>query len=158
MQVPDNTPSTGIPASPRMRGFTKPRARYRQLTGGRLRLSAWRILARERLHARINLRVRVCAKVLPILRMEAVRVMRPRTEARIHELGITLPKLPAPGGNYLSAKTVGNLVFLAGVISTGPEGVITGTVGLDSTVEEAYRAAALTQLVVLQGHLGSLDE
>jgi len=84
--------------------------------------------------------------------------MRPRTEARIHELGITLPKLPAPGGNYLSAKTVGNLVFLAGVISTGPEGVITGTVGLDRTVEEAYRAAALTQLVVLQGHLGSLDE
>ena len=82
-------------------------------------------------------------------------------EARIRELGITLPALPAPGGNYLSAKTVGNLVFLAGVISTGPEGVITGTVGLNRTIDEAYtaaRACALTQLAVLKRHLGSLEE
>jgi len=87
--------------------------------------------------------------------MEAARIMRPRTEARIRERGITLPALPAP------AKTVGNLVFLAGVISTGPEGVITGTAGLDRTVEEAYRAAracALTHLAILEGHLGSLEE
>src|SRR5260370_13644808 len=82
-------------------------------------------------------------------------------EARIRELGMTLPALPAPGGNYLSAKTVGNLVFLAGVISTGPEGVITGTVGLNRTIDEAYtaaRACALTQLAVLKRHLGSLEE
>jgi enamine deaminase RidA (YjgF/YER057c/UK114 family) len=82
-------------------------------------------------------------------------------EARIRELGITLPALPAPGGNYLSAKTFGNLVFLAGVISTGPEGVITGTVGLNRTIDEAYtaaRACALTQLAVLKRHLGSLEE
>ena len=39
-------------------------------------------------------------------------------EARLQQLGITLPALPAPGGNYLSAKTVGNIVYLAGVIST----------------------------------------
>jgi len=58
--------------------------------------------------------------------------MRPRTEARIRERGITLPALPAP------AKTVGNLVFLAGVISTG--------------------ACALTHLAILEGHLGSLEE
>lgn len=83
------------------------------------------------------------------------------TEERLRKLGIALPVLPAPGGNYLSAKTVGNLVFLAGVISTGPEGVITGTAGLDRTVDDAYaaaRACALTQLAVLQRHLGSLDE
>src|SRR6202049_1303223 len=82
------------------------------------------------------------------------------TEERLRKLGITLPTLPAPGGNYLSAKTIGNLVFLAGVISTGPEGVITGTAGLDRTVDEGYaaaRACALTQLAVLQRHLGSLD-
>ena len=82
------------------------------------------------------------------------------SDARLRELGISLPSLPAPGGNYLSAKTVGNLVFLAGVISTGPDGVITGTVGLDRTIEEGYaaaRACALTQLAVLQRHLGSLD-
>lgn len=82
------------------------------------------------------------------------------TEARLRELGIALPTLPAPGGNYLSARTVGNLVFLAGVISTGPGGVITGTAGLNRTVDDGYaaaRACALTQLAVLQRHLGSLD-
>ena len=38
--------------------------------------------------------------------------------------------------------------------------MITGTVGVDRTVEEGYaaaRACALTQLAVLQRHLGSLD-
>jgi enamine deaminase RidA (YjgF/YER057c/UK114 family) len=86
--------------------------------------------------------------------------MATEREARLRELGMTLPALPAPGGNYLSAKTVGNLVFLAGVISTGPEGVITGTAGLNRTVDEGYaaaRACALTQLAVLRRHLGSLD-
>lgn len=82
------------------------------------------------------------------------------TEARLHALGIVLPKLPTPGGNYVPAKTVGHLVHLAGVISTSSEGVITGTMGLDRTIEEGYaaaRACALTQLAVLRGHLGSLD-
>jgi enamine deaminase RidA (YjgF/YER057c/UK114 family) len=81
-------------------------------------------------------------------------------DARLRELGITLPALPAPGGNYLPAKTAGNLVFLAGVISSGPDGVITGTAGRDRTVDDGYAAArscALTQLAVLQRHLGSLD-
>jgi enamine deaminase RidA (YjgF/YER057c/UK114 family) len=99
--------------------------------------------------------------VLSILTLEAARVMRPRTEDADSRLGITLPALPAPGGNYISVKTVGNLVFLAGVISTGPEGVIKGTASLDRTIEEAYRAAracTLTQLAILQSHLGSLDE
>jgi enamine deaminase RidA (YjgF/YER057c/UK114 family) len=86
--------------------------------------------------------------------------MASATEARLRELGITLPAPPASGGNYLSAKMVGKFVFLAGVISTGPEGVITGTAGLDRTIEEGYaaaRACALTQLTVLKGQLGSLD-
>jgi enamine deaminase RidA (YjgF/YER057c/UK114 family) len=82
------------------------------------------------------------------------------TEARLRELGITLPAPPAAGGNYVPAKTLGRIVYLAGVISTGPEGVIAGTVGLDRSVEEGYaaaRACALTQLAVLKHHLGSLD-
>ena len=82
------------------------------------------------------------------------------TDERLRELSIALPELPAAGGNYVSAKTVANVVYLAGVISSDAGKVITGTVGLDRTIEEGYaaaRACALTQLAVLRNHLGSLD-
>ena len=81
-------------------------------------------------------------------------------EENLAALGLTLPELPAPGGNYLSAKRVGSIVYLSGVISTGPEGITTGTAGLDRTAEAGYaaaRACALTQLAVLRRELGSLD-
>src|ERR1700733_10862053 len=81
-------------------------------------------------------------------------------EAKLKELGYSLPVLPAPGGNYLSAKVVGNLVFLAGVISSDESGVLTGIVGREKSIEEGYAAAqrcALTQLAVLKQTLGSLD-
>lgn len=71
--------------------------------------------------------------------------------------GHTLPTLPAPGGNYLSAKTVGKLVYLAGVISSDENGIITAPI---SDLETGYAAAqrcALTQLAVLKQHLGSLE-
>jgi enamine deaminase RidA (YjgF/YER057c/UK114 family) len=78
-------------------------------------------------------------------------------EERLAAAGYTLPDLPAPGGNYLSAKTVGKLVYLAGVISSDENGVVVGQV---CDLEEGYRAArlcGLTQLAVLKRHLGSLD-
>jgi enamine deaminase RidA (YjgF/YER057c/UK114 family) len=83
-----------------------------------------------------------------------------RAEERLKELGIVLPELPGPGGNYLPARTIGNVVYLAGVISTRDGKVVAGTVGADRTLEEGYaaaRACALTQLAVLKRHLGSLD-
>jgi enamine deaminase RidA (YjgF/YER057c/UK114 family) len=81
-------------------------------------------------------------------------------EEQLAELGLALPAPPAPGGNYLSAKRVGSLVYLAGVISTNASGVMTGTVGLDRNVTDGYsaaRACALTQLSVLKRELGSLE-
>jgi enamine deaminase RidA (YjgF/YER057c/UK114 family) len=84
----------------------------------------------------------------------------PSFEENLLALGYTLPASPAPGGNYVSAKRAGAVVYLAGVISTGSEGVITGVAGADRTVEDGYaaaRACALTQLAVLKRELGSLD-
>ena len=81
-------------------------------------------------------------------------------EAKLNELGLVLPNLPAPGGNYLSARRVGDLLYLAGVISTVAGTVIQGTVGLDRSIDEGYQAAracALTQLAVIRRELGSLD-
>jgi enamine deaminase RidA (YjgF/YER057c/UK114 family) len=82
------------------------------------------------------------------------------TERRLKDLSIALPVPPEAGGNYVPAKTLGHMVYLAGVISTGPDGVITGTIGLNRSIEEGYLAAkccALTQLAVLKRHVGSLD-
>jgi enamine deaminase RidA (YjgF/YER057c/UK114 family) len=82
-------------------------------------------------------------------------------EASLKELGIILPALPQPGGNYLPAKTVGQIVYLAGVISIHNGEVIAGTAGAGRTIDEGYaaaRACALIQLAVLTTHLGSLDK
>jgi enamine deaminase RidA (YjgF/YER057c/UK114 family) len=81
-------------------------------------------------------------------------------EQNIAALGYTLPAVPAPGGNYVSSKRVGTVVYLSGVVSTGPAGIITGTAGLDSSIEDGYAAArvcALLQLAILKRDLGSLD-
>ncbi len=81
-------------------------------------------------------------------------------EEKLAQLGLALPQLPAPGGNYVSAKRATGIVYLAGAISTGPHGVITGTAGADRTIEDGYAAAqacALTQLAVLKRELGSLN-
>jgi len=84
-----------------------------------------------------------------------------RIDERLKALGIILPALPQPGGNYLPARSVGQIVYLAGVISIHAGEVITGTVGAGRTIEEGYaaaRACALIQLAVLASHLGSLGK
>jgi enamine deaminase RidA (YjgF/YER057c/UK114 family) len=84
----------------------------------------------------------------------------PSPDQNLAALGYTLPPAPAPGGNYVSSKQVSSIVYLSGVVSTNADGIITGTAGLDSTIEDGYaaaRACALTQLAVLKRDLGSLD-
>jgi enamine deaminase RidA (YjgF/YER057c/UK114 family) len=84
----------------------------------------------------------------------------PAPEDKLSELGLALPELPKPGGNYVPAKQVGDVLYLSGVISLGSEGVITGLAGVDRGIEQGYaaaRACALTQLAVLKRELGSLD-
>jgi enamine deaminase RidA (YjgF/YER057c/UK114 family) len=81
-------------------------------------------------------------------------------EARLTELGIVLPEPPPLGGNYVQAKTVGEMVYLAGSISLRGGAVVTGTAGVNAGVEEGYDAArccVLLQLAILRRHLGSLD-
>jgi enamine deaminase RidA (YjgF/YER057c/UK114 family) len=82
-------------------------------------------------------------------------------EARLKEKGIELPKVTAPVANYVNAVRTGNLLFLAGKGPTAPDGSwLTGKVGRDVAVEEAYRHARLTGLnliAVMKAELGSLD-
>ncbi len=77
-------------------------------------------------------------------------------EQRLQQLGIELPKVPGPLGNYLPANQVGNLVYTSG---QGSRSVI-GKVGGDLSIEQGYaaaREAALRCLACLQAQLGTLD-
>ena len=77
-------------------------------------------------------------------------------DRRIEELGLELPPVPAPAGNYVHAVRTGNLLFLAG---KGP-GKAAGKVGAEFTTEEGYRHArtvGLTLIAVMRAELGSLD-
>jgi enamine deaminase RidA (YjgF/YER057c/UK114 family) len=71
-------------------------------------------------------------------------------DKRLADLGLTLPPPPKPIGNYVPFRLAGNLLFLSGV---GPrradETMITGKVGADVTVEQAYEAAKLCGLNLL---------
>lgn len=77
-------------------------------------------------------------------------------ESRLHELGIELPDLPAPAGNYVHGVLAGKLLFLAG---KGPA-KSKGKVGTDVSIEQAYADARETGLYLLsaiKAELGSLD-
>ncbi len=82
-------------------------------------------------------------------------------EAALTELGIELKTPSSPVANYVNAVRTGNLIFLSGKGPSKPEGgYITGKVGEDLTVEEAYAAARLVgvnQLSVLKAELGNLN-
>jgi len=84
-------------------------------------------------------------------------------EQKLVELGLTLPQLPKPIGNYVPFKRAGDLIFLSGQGPRRPDGSpITGKVGRDVTVEEAYEHAKLVGLGLLAAARdaagGSLDK
>ena len=82
-------------------------------------------------------------------------------EARLKELGIVLPPVPTPVANYVPFRLAGHLLFLAGQGPRDEKGAtLTGKVGKDVSVEEAYRRARLVGLGLLaatRAALGSLD-
>jgi hypothetical protein len=79
-------------------------------------------------------------------RLRLLETMAVGIEARLKELGIMLPALPQSGGNYIPARTAGQIVYLAGVISIHAGEVITGTAGAGRTIP----ALPLNELVKLQ--------
>jgi enamine deaminase RidA (YjgF/YER057c/UK114 family) len=66
-----------------------------------------------------------------------------KIEARLNELGVTLPQPVAPVANYVPFVRSGNLVHISGQISLDASGGIKGTVGVDVDLETAQAAARL---------------
>jgi len=62
-------------------------------------------------------------------------------DARLAELNIVLPEPVAPVANYAPFVVTGNLVFISGQVSIGPNGLVTGKVGAALTIEQGIEAA-----------------
>lgn len=82
-------------------------------------------------------------------------------EAKLAELGIELPPVPAPVAAYVPTVRTGNLVFVSGqVAKQGGQLLYEGRVGAEVTVEQGYecaRVCALNALAALRAEVGSLD-
>lgn len=70
-------------------------------------------------------------------------------DAKLADLGLTLPDAPAPAANYVPFVQVGDLVFVSGQISQGPDGLITGKLGDGLTVADGAEAARRCGLSLL---------
>ena len=83
-------------------------------------------------------------------------------EAKLAQLGLTLPPVAAAIGSYVDVVRVGNLLFLSGKGPRQSSGdYITGRLGADLTTAQGYEAARLTallQLAVLKKELGDLSK
>ncbi|MEN9060559.1 RidA family protein [Ponticoccus litoralis] len=70
-------------------------------------------------------------------------------ETRLAELGLTLPDAPAPAANYVPYVISGNMLYVSGQVSMGPDGFITGKLGQDLSVEDGAAAAVACALSLL---------
>jgi enamine deaminase RidA (YjgF/YER057c/UK114 family) len=79
---------------------------------------------------------------------------------RIRQLGLELPPVFPPAGNYVGCVVDGRLVYVSGHGPIAGDTMVCGKVGADLTLEDAYAAARLTALSILAtltAELGDLD-
>jgi len=87
--------------------------------------------------------------------------MAGKIDARVAELGITIPEPRTPSANYIPFVQTGNLIFVSGQVSMAADGLIAGKVGENVDIETAQKGARacglnlLGQLKVALG--GDLD-
>ena len=85
-------------------------------------------------------------------------------EEKLKSLGLVLPKVPTPVGNYVPFKIDGRTIYLSGQGPRRPDGtLVSGRVGEDVSVEQAYECARLVGLGLLAaaklaaGDLGKVE-
>lgn len=78
-------------------------------------------------------------------------------EAKLAEMGVTLPDAPAPAANYVPYVRVGDTLYVSGQISANADGFITGKLGDDMSVEagaDAARSCAISLLAQVKAACG----
>ena len=81
-------------------------------------------------------------------------------EARLAELGITLPEAAAPVAAYVAAVEANGLLHISGQISLSEGQLMTGRLGEDRDLDygvKAARACGLNLIPQIKAALGSLD-
>ena len=70
--------------------------------------------------------------------------MASNVDARLKDLGITIPDAPAPAANYVPYTVTGNLVFVSGQVPfVDGKLTATGRIGEDATPEDGYEQARI---------------
>ncbi len=69
--------------------------------------------------------------------------------SKLSEMGIELPDAAAPAANYVPFVRVGNTLYVSGQISRNDDGLITGVLGDNMSVEEGATAAKTCALYLL---------
>ena len=81
-------------------------------------------------------------------------------DARLAELGITLPQAAAPVAAYVPAVEANGLLHISGQIAFAPDGLMTGRLGEDRDLDygvAAARVCGLNLIAQMKAALGSLD-
>lgn len=72
-----------------------------------------------------------------------------RIDSRLEELSITLPDAPAPIADYVPYVKTGSLLFVSGQIPVTADGMITGKLGANVSIEEGQHAAHICGINLL---------
>jgi enamine deaminase RidA (YjgF/YER057c/UK114 family) len=75
--------------------------------------------------------------------------MAGRIEARLAELGLTLPDAPAPAANYVPFVVAGDIVYVSGQVSMAEGAFLTGRLGDDMDIAGGAAAARTCALSLL---------
>jgi len=86
-----------------------------------------------------------------------------KTEARLAELGLTLPKMPTPLASYVPCARSGNMLFLSGHVpfKEDMKSLYSGKLGKDVTTADGAAIAkliALELVATLKTAVGDLDK
>ena len=97
---------------------------------------------------------------IPPLKMVSIMEKTMSADARLAELGITLPAAAAPVASYVPTVEAGGMLYVSGQIAFKDGHLMTGRVGDDRSLDygkDAARACGLMVLAQVKTALGSLD-